>query len=383
MNQSTMSRRSFLQLSAGSIASAALLHMPTLGFAQDSSAASWGIRPAAMKDLPRKAEDAALASPLVKKSYEDILSIAGTIKNAKLRAAVLELVKHPQLRFLERFRSAEAVKSAYAELAAQGLADPAKISAENLLPPTDRPIQAFMTAPGSGYVSHHPYPGGLATHTDVNLHVTQALCRIYHDVFGYDVDYDSAVAAQTLHDIAKPYVFQWQEDGSSRKEYTLAGQGAHRTFSLAEVIYRGFPAETVIAQACAHGAPSSPKEEADVAGWLRAAAILAGTDAAAYGLVNKEGTALNGVHRQEGYIVHLGDHDFVLSGPAAHKSVDILRKVASETYGMSGADLQGSAFNAFRNYAGAQLSFMFLNALESRKDGFEAIAAEVSKVILK
>ena len=45
--------------------------------------------------------------------------------------------------------------------------------------------------------------------------------------------------------------------------------------------------------------------------------------------------------------------------------------------------LQGSAFNAFRNYAGAQLSFMFLNALESRKDGFEAIAAEVSKVILK
>ena len=240
-----------------------------------------------------------------------------------------------------------------------------------------------MTAPGSGYGSHHPYPGGLATHTDVNLHVTKALCAIYRDVFGYSVNEDIAVAAQILHDIAKPYVFQWQKDGSSRKEYTIAGQGAHHVFSLAEVIFRNFPAEEVIAQACAHGAPSSPREEADVASWLRAAAILAGKDAVEYGLVGKDGKTLHGIHRQEGYIVHLGDHDFVLSSPAARKTVAVLKKIAKDLYGMSEADLQGAPFNAFRNHVGAQLSFMFLNSLEADSNGFDSIAAEVRKVVLQ
>lgn len=74
-------------------------------------------------------------------------------------------------------------------------------------------------------MSHHPYPGGLATHVSSNLHITAGICRTYKDVFGYHVDYDTAMAGQALHDIEKPFVFQWQKDGSSRKEYTLAGQG--------------------------------------------------------------------------------------------------------------------------------------------------------------
>lgn len=103
-----------------------------------------------------------------------------------------------------------------------------------------------MTAPGSGYMSHHPYPGGLATHVSSNLHITAGICRTYKDVFGCHVDYDTAMAGQALHDIEKPFVFQWQKDGSSRKEYTLAGQGAHHVLSIAESMYRGIPSEVVV-----------------------------------------------------------------------------------------------------------------------------------------
>ncbi len=383
MNQPVMSRKSFLQLAAGSAVGAAMLHLPKLSFALEPDNAVRSVRPVTLKDLPKKAEDAAIASPLVKRSYESVLSAAETIKNDSLRGEVLKLIKDPTLTFLKQYDSSAAVKKLYAALASEGLIDPAKIDETHLLPPIDRPIQAFMTAPGSGYGSHHSYPGGLATHVDVNLHVTRALCEIYKEVFMYDVDSDIAVAAQALHDIAKPYVFQWQEDGASLKEYTIAGQGAHHVISLAEVIYRGFPADEIIAQACAHGAPSTPPEEEAVAGWLKAAAIMAGKDPVAYGLLAPSGKAFPAAHRQEGYIVHLGDHDWVLSVPAAQKTVNALKRVAKEEYGMNDADLNGAGFNAFRNYIGAQISYMFLNELEGEKNGYEKLRAEAVKVVLK
>lgn len=383
MNQPVMSRKQFLQLAAGSAMGAALLHLPTLSFAAAPEKAVRTLKPLSLKNLPRRAQDAALASPLVRRSYDAVLQISGTIKNEKLRSEVLKLIKDPTLTFLSRYTTSASVKKLYDALASEGLVDTAKIDAEHLLPPMDRPVQPFMTAPGSGYGSHHPYPGGLATHVDVNLHVTEALCAIYKEVFMYDADRDIAVAAQALHDIAKPYVFQWQDDGSSLKEYTVAGQGAHHTISLAEVIYRGFPAEEVIAQACAHGAPSSPKEEEAVCGWLRAAALMAGRDPVEYGLTDRSGRAFPSAHHQEGYIVHLGDHDWVLSSPAAQKTVKDLKRIAEQDYGISGAALDGAEFNAFRNYVGAQLSYMYLNSLEGRKDGYEMIRAEVAKVVLR
>lgn len=383
MNQPVMSRKQFLQLAAGSAVGAALLHLPTLSFAAAPEKAARSLKPLSLKNLPRRAQDAALASPLVRRSYDAVLQISGTIKNEKLRSEVLKLIKDPTLTFLSRYTTSASVKKLYDALASEGLVDTAKIDAEHLLPPMDRPVQPFMTAPGSGYGSHHPYPGGLATHVDVNLHVTEALCAIYKEVFMYDADRDIAVAAQALHDIAKPYVFQWQDDGSSLKEYTVAGQGAHHTISLAEVIYRGFPAEEVIAQACAHGAPSSPKEEEAVCGWLRAAALMAGRDPVEYGLTDRSGRAFPSAHHQEGYIVHLGDHDWVLSSPAAQKTVKDLKRIAEQDYGISGAALDGAEFNAFRNYVGAQLSYMYLNSLEGRKDGYEMIRAEVAKVVLR
>lgn len=304
-----ISRRTFLKLAAGTAAGAMLFKFPFTASAKEAAAAM-EIRPIALADLPKTGEAAAKAAPLIKSSYADILKIVDTIKDSSLRSAVLAMIKNPFPTFMENYTSSSSIQRLYNQLLDQKLIDPSKISAETLLPPVPTKLQPFMTAPGSGYMSHHSYPGGLSTHVDSNLHITVGICETYKDVFHYDVDYDTAVAAQALHDIEKPFVFQWQEDGSSRKEYTIAGQGAHHVLSIAESIYRGMPAEEIVAQACAHAAPTSKKEEADVVSWIRAASIIIGKDPVRLGLLTSDGEGLPAPHKQEGYIVHLGDHDW-------------------------------------------------------------------------
>ena len=181
--------------------------------------------------------------------------------------------------------------------------------------------------------------------------------------------------------MAKPLVFQWQKDQASLPEYTIAATGAHHILSIAEVIYRGFPVEEIVAQACAHTIPTG-KDEQVVAGYLKAAAIIAGKDAVKLGLVNRDNT-IPTPHKQEGYIVSLGDHDFVLSSPACQKSVVILKQIAAKDYGMTKAELEGEHFNRFRNYIGAQYSMMYIDSLASTKNGMERIRQAVKNVIVK
>jgi hypothetical protein len=376
-----MSRRGFLKLATGTVLGASLLSMHGFKTARAAKSASRSLKPVAYSAIPQNAIASANASNLIDSCWNQILDYAGSIQDASLRSSVISLLNNPLPTFMKNYSSASAREALYNKLAAKGLVDPAKIDAAHILPPFDGTVQAFKTAPGSGYGSHHPYPGGLATHVNANLHITSYICKTYQEVFLYDVNRDIAIAAQALHDIAKPFVFQWQKNGASLKEYTIAGQGAHHVISLAEVIYRGFPAEEVVAQACAHAAPTSKKDEADVVSWLTAAAIMAGKDPVAYGLLNATGDGLPAPHHQEGYIVHLGDHDWVLSSPAAQKTVNMLKEIARRNYGMSDADLNGAKFNHFRNYVGSQLSYMYLNCLQAEPDGFNLAAREVAKVI--
>ena len=83
------------------------------------------------------------------------------------------------------------------------------------------------------------------------------------------------------------------------------------------------------------------------------------------------------------YIVHLGDHDWVLSSPSAQKTSALLKKIAVQKYGMSDSDSNGAAFNYFKNYAEAQLSCMYLNMLHSEPNGEALVAQAVGNVILK
>ena len=58
-----------------------------------------------------------------------------------------------------------------------------------------------------------------------------------------------------------------------------------------------------------------------------------------------------------------------------------MKTIAREKYGMSESDLNGALFNHFRNYVGAQLSFMFLNFLEAEPSGMEQAYSQVRRVI--
>jgi hypothetical protein len=371
-----ISRRKFLQLTAGAAIGAAMLNVPGMTFAAGAK-----VKAANYNKLP-EAVPLAKDAELVQLSYKKIQDAVSSIKDSTLRSMTAEIINNPNPAFMENYQLPGSKRALYNKLAAAGLLDTSKISAEQLLPPYSGKLpQPFYSAPGSGYASHHAYPGGLATHTAANLCISEGIYNTYKDIFNSDISRDIIISAQALHDLAKPLVFQWQKDQASLPEYTIAATGAHHILSIAEVIYRRFPVEEIVAQACAHTIPTG-KDEQVVAGYLKAAAIIAGKDAVKLGLVNSNNT-IPTPHKQEGYIVSLGDHDFVLSSPACQKSVAILKQIAAKDYGMTKAELEGEHFNRFRNYIGAQYSMMYIDSLASTKNGMERIRQAVKNVIVK
>lgn len=371
-----ISRRKFLQLTAGAAIGAAMLNMPGMSFAAGAK-----VKAASYNNLP-DAVTLAANSELVQLSYQKIKDAVKTIQDPSLARMTMDIVNNPVPTFMNNYQLPGSKRTVYNKLVAAGLLDSSKTSLENFMPPYNGSLpQPFYSAPGSGYASHHAYPGGLATHTAANLQISEGIYNTYTGLFNSDISHDIVIAAQALHDLAKPLVFQWNKDQSSLTEYQIAGTGAHHIFSIAEVIYRGFPVEEIVAQSCAHTIPSG-KDEQVVAGYLKAAAIIAGKDAEKLGLVTSKGT-IPTPHKQEGYITSLGDHDFVLSGPACQKSVAILKEIAAKDYGMSKADLEGEHFNRFRNYIGAQYSMMYIDSLASTKNGMDKIRQAVKNVIVK
>lgn len=371
-----ISRRKFLQMTAGAAIGAAMLNMPGMSFAAGAK-----VKAAAYNDLPDAVKLAA-NSELVQLSYQKIKDAVNTIQNPTLKRMTMDVINNPVPTFMNNYQLLGSKRAVYNKLAAAGLIDTSKTSLENFLPPYNGGLpQPFYSAPGSGYASHHAYPGGLATHTAANLQISEGIYNTYTGLFKSDISHDIVISAQALHDLAKPLVFQWQKDQASLPEYQIAGTGAHHIFSIAEVIYRGFPVEEVVAQSCAHTIPTG-KDELTVVGYLKAAAIIAGKDAEKLGLVTSKDT-IPTPHKQEGYITSLGDHDFVLSGPACQKSVAILKEIAAKDYGMSKAELEGEHFNRFRNYIGAQYSMMYIDSLASTKNGMDRIRQAVKAAIIK
>lgn len=371
-----ISRRKFLQMTAGAAIGAAMLNMPGMSFAAGAK-----VKAASYNNLP-DAVTLAANSELVQLSYQKIKDAVKTIQDPSLARMTMDIVNNPVPTFMNNYQLPGSKRTVYNKLVAAGLLDSSKTSLENFMPPYNGSLpQPFYSAPGSGYASHHAYPGGLATHTAANLCISEGIYNTYKDIFNSDISRDIIISAQALHDLAKPLVFQWQKDQASLPEYTIAATGAHHILSIAEVIYRGFPVEEIVAQACAHTIPTG-KDEQVVAGYLKAAAIIAGKDAVKLGLVNSDNT-IPTPHKQEGYIVSLGDHDFVLSSPACQKSVAILKQIAAKDYGMTKAELEGEHFNRFRNYIGAQYSMMYIDSLASTKNGMERIRQAVKNVIVK
>lgn len=199
-------------------------------------------------------------SQYVMAAWKYLQDAAAEIGNPGLRAAVLDIMKNPAPLLAEG--DAKAIMK---ELKGQGLLAQ---DAKAVFPPcagTKKSPQPFYTAPGSGWNSHHSYPGGLVTHTALNVASCKALYDNYVDVFGLKLDRDVVLASQLLHDLHKPWVFQWQADGTCRKEETLAATGEHHILSVAESLRRGLSPELCVAQACAHDHPGAAASEQLVA----------------------------------------------------------------------------------------------------------------------
>lgn len=380
--QRTLNRRDFLRLGAGATAALAIATLPQIEVAAAATDAKQATLAQCIAMSPQQMAE---RSEMVKNAYRYVVATAGEIQDGALRRAVQEAVANPAPRVMTQFSGGRDVESVLQKLADQGLVtEQALHGTVALIPPLDDPAtapQSWLSAPGSGYGSHHSYPGGLSTHIAANVKTAVALQRTYREVYGYELNRDVIIAAQTLHDLHKPWVFQWQADGASLPEATIAGQGAHHVLSLAESMHRELPAEMIVAQACAHNHPGSAKDEADVVAWLKAAAIVAGKDPCRIGVLAKSGDTLPKPHQQEGYLTHLGDHDWVLSVPAAQQSIAALRNVAERDYGLRGAELNGRPFYQFRNYVASQVGMMTLQH-EMAVNGEDGVRKLVQRILI-
>jgi hypothetical protein len=238
-------------------------------------------------------------SVMVQNAWKSLQEKIASVGNPSLRALIVDIYGNPAPRIVPVLDE-KARRQIWQELTAKNYT---RQTSADVLPalPGDPGVMPLDAAPGSGYQSHHAYPGGLLTHVATNARITEAIVETYRNVYDYQVDRDVALAAQLLHDLHKPYVFQWNDDASSRTEQTLAGTGEHHILSAAELIVRKAPPELILAMISAHQCATTDDDEKTLADWLEAAAILAGVDPVAHGLVSAK-HRLPEVPRQEGFI---------------------------------------------------------------------------------
>lgn len=322
-------------LAAAGAASLPLLVQPGRAVAEMSNSARL--------DAPNaRAADIAMRSELVQAQWNAGRELASSIRDALLRADVLDAMRDTRPHYQRRYPTAEsrvALRDAFAR--EEFVAPDAPV--EEVFPPVgpDGIAQPFWSAPGSAADSHHAYPGGLCAHELFNARVGEQYAQTYAELyFGGrpEVDRDLCVAAALYHDIMKTVVFQYREDGTFTPELTIAGTGGHHVLSGAEAIARGRNARFVTVLLSAHAAPSLG-DEAKVATWCRAAAMLAGVDPVEYGLLTKTsaGYALAQPPSIEAFINHLSDHDYVLTVHAAQQVLPMLAALAPR-FGIAAGD---------------------------------------------
>lgn len=139
-----ISRRKFLQLTAGAAIGAAMLNVPGMTFAAGAK-----VKAANYNKLP-DAVPLAKDAELVQLSYKKIQDAVSSIKDSTLRSMTAEIINNPNPAFMENYQLPGSKRALYNKLAAAGLLDTSKISAEQLLPPYSGKLpQPFYSAPGS------------------------------------------------------------------------------------------------------------------------------------------------------------------------------------------------------------------------------------------
>jgi hypothetical protein len=114
--------------------------------------------------------------------------------------------------------------------------------------------------------------------------------------------------------------------------------------------------------------------------WITAASIIAGKDPVKDNLLAQDRKTLPVPRRMENFVCHLGDHDWILTVPAAKWIIPQMEKIAVEKYGMTQADLKAKRFNQFRNYVFSQASIMSLYEIYSTR-GKDALTYTLLSIV--
>ena len=290
----------------------------------------------------------ASASGLISRAKANLYALAQDIGDGEMRWQTLSLLDNPAPTYQLRSPTEGDRQQVRQDLLAAGLI-PESTTLEGMFPPVADASQAAQptwSAPGGGYGGHHAYPGGLVVHEWVNAAMSKAYSGVYDDAYGIvsmtaAVDMSVLLAAPLWHDIHKTVVMQWNPDGSEFPEQIIADTGAHHPLSGAEAIVRGMSSDFVVALLSAHNAATSVMETVSSAlpilsgyqrlvNYVRAAAIIVCVDAVTRGLLRQD-SAGNWLLRQdpprfEGFVNHLADQDYILTGDTSAAMVQSLRE---------------------------------------------------------
>ncbi len=373
---------------------------------------------------PWNAEAARLAgsSALVTTAMAYIRAQAATLRDPAIRRETEDAVFNPDTCIRSRANlTPERKQDIVAKLVAEGLVDESEAGRipggllAGVFPGVrddgtacPKPPQPYLSAPGSVFGGHHSQPGGLPMHVAVNMTSGAHLADTYRRVYGtldarglpvlrdgtdgkpdadLFIDQDIAVGTPIWHDWAKTMVFQWNADGSEYTEMNFGGNGktdawgaagnsktgGHHILGVAEGMARGMPPAFLIAHASAHGAPNAGNEFS-VVNWLRAAAIITGTDPVERGYLMRDAlgrlrlppvrqlgsiNVLASLPNQsnllyEYVLQNLSDADYTYTGPAVVQGELFLRTLAPK-FGYDPADV--TRYNTqYRNPVLAHLS---------------------------
>src|SRR6266480_2970628 len=176
------------------------------------------------------AEDMAATSAFTKRAYEAQLAHIYRIQNKQIRDIVLEFVLNPKATAFEQAAT-----------------------------------QSWLASPGSGWRSHHAYPGGLSVHNLEWVEVALGWSDTWEKVYGVKLDRDLIVAGLILHDWGKLWFLFDDGSGKIREPdwYPKAWgtkanwkwMGGHGAVLYAELIARGIPTDLLFSAASAHFDP--------------------------------------------------------------------------------------------------------------------------------
>jgi hypothetical protein len=184
------------------------------------------------------AEDMAATSSFTKGAYDAQLARVNQIQNKQLRDTVLDLVLKP-------------AATVYGQTA----------------------TQTWLASPGSGWKSHHSYPGGLSVHNLEWVEAALGWADTYEKVYRVKLDRDVLIAGLVLHDWGK--VWFLFNDASGKigepdwypKAWGTKGKwkwmGGHGAVLYAELMHRGLPTDLLFATAAAHFDPYWALEKDD------------------------------------------------------------------------------------------------------------------------